>query len=174
MKHKLFITPEYTTAEEIKRVRHSVGLTQKEFAMLINSSKSTVERWEASSEPITGNIVLLLKLLERTPEYVEEIRIPDKVYPLRLWYMHEQTVCTLIDVDEIMCDAEDVLIDYLDENGVTLTESVLAKHFVEMYIDVVRDLICDDFGVARVERSLDEETLDCDGDCEHCYLNNVE
>ena len=101
MKHKLFITPEYTTAEEIKRVRHSVGLTQKEFAMLINSSKSTVERWEASSEPITGNIVLLLKLLERTPEYVEEIRIPDKVYPLRLWYMHEQTVCTLIDVDEI-------------------------------------------------------------------------
>ena len=81
---------------------------------------------------------------------------------------------TLIDVDEIMCDAEDVLIDYLDENGVTLTESVLAKHFVEMYIDVVRDLICDDFGVARVERNIDEETLDCDGDCEHCCLNNVE
>lgn len=84
------------------------------------------------------------------------------------------TIDTLIDVDEIMCDAEDVLIDYLDENGVTLTESVLAKHFVEMYIDVVRDLICDDFGVARVERSLDEETLECDGDCERCYLNNVE
>lgn len=84
------------------------------------------------------------------------------------------TIDTLIAVDEIMCDAEDVLVDYLDENGVTLTESVLAKHFVEMYIDVVRDLICDDFGVARVERSLDEETLDCDGDCEHCYLNNVE
>ena len=81
---------------------------------------------------------------------------------------------TLIDVDEIMCDAEDVLIDYLDENGVTLTESVLAKHFVEMYIDVVRDLICDDFGVARVERNIDEETLDCDGDCKHCCLNNVE
>ena len=84
------------------------------------------------------------------------------------------TIDTLIDVDEIMCDAEDVLIDYLDENGVTLTESVLAKHFVEMYIDIVRDLICDDFGVARVERSLDEETLECDGDCEQCYLNNVE
>ena len=84
------------------------------------------------------------------------------------------TIDTLIDVDEIMCDAEDVLIDYLDENGVTLTESVLAKHFVEMYIDVVRDLICDDFGVARVERNIDEENLDCDGDCEHCCLNNIE
>lgn len=84
------------------------------------------------------------------------------------------TIDTLIDVDEIMCDAEDVLIDYLDENGVTLTESVLAKHFIEMYIDVVRDLICDDFGVARVERNIDEETLDCDEDCEHCCLNNVE
>lgn len=77
----------------------------------------------------------------------------------------DSTLDTLIDVDEIMCDAEDVLIDYLDENGVTLTESVLAKHFVEMYIDVVRDLICDDFGVAIVERSLDEETLECDVDC---------
>lgn len=84
------------------------------------------------------------------------------------------TIDTLIDVDEIMCDAEDVLIDYLDENGVTLTESVLAKHFVEMYIDIVRDLICDNFGVARVERNIDEETLDCDGDCEHCCFNNVE
>ena len=85
----------------------------------------------------------------------------------------DATLDTLIDVDEIMCDAEDVLIDYLDENGVTLTESVLANHFVEMYIDIVRDLICDDFDIARVERSLDEETLECYGDCEHCYLNNV-
>lgn len=29
---KYFITPEYTTAEEIKRVRGLLGITQKEFA----------------------------------------------------------------------------------------------------------------------------------------------
>lgn len=86
----------------------------------------------------------------------------------------DNTLSTLIEIDEIMCDAEDVLIDYLDENGVTLTESVLAKHFVEMYIDVVRDLICDDFDIARVEKNVEKEIEECDGDCEHCELNNIE
>lgn len=86
----------------------------------------------------------------------------------------DTTLSTLIEIDEIMCDAEDVLIDYLNENGVTLTESVLANHFVEMYIDIVRDLICDDFDIARVEKNVEEEIEECDGDCEHCELNNIE
>ena len=29
------------------------------------------------------------------------MKVPPKVYPIRLWYMHKQTICTLIDVDEI-------------------------------------------------------------------------
>lgn len=101
MEEKLFITPDYTTAEEIKRVRKQLGLTQKELAMLVNTSKPTVERWETSKEPIRGPIVTLLKLLEKNPEYVEQVRIPNKIYPLRLEYMHENTVCTIIDVDEM-------------------------------------------------------------------------
>lgn len=101
MKNKIFVTPEFTTAQEIKRVRKLLGLTQKEFAMLVNCSKVTVERWERTEEPIQGNIVLLLNLLEKNPSYVEELRVPEKVYPLRLWYMHKQTVCTMIEVDEI-------------------------------------------------------------------------
>ena len=74
----------------------------------------------------------------------------------------DTTLSTLIEIDEIMCDAEDVFIDYLNENGVTLTESVLANHFVEMYIDIVRDLICDDFDIARVEKNVEEEIEECD------------
>lgn len=101
MKNKLFVTPEFATAQEIKRVRTRLGLTQKEFAQLINCSKATIERWETTEGPISGNIVLLLILLERNPEYVEDMKVPEKVYPLRLWYMHNQTVCTMIEVDEL-------------------------------------------------------------------------
>ena len=78
MLKKLFVTPEYITANEIKKIRKQLGLTQKEFALLINCSKSTVERWETSSEPIVGPIVLLLKLLEREPEFVNKLRVPEK------------------------------------------------------------------------------------------------
>lgn len=101
MEEKRFIVPEFTTAQEIKRVRKMLGLTQREFAPLIGCSKPTIERWETSEKKITGPIVLLLKMLEYQPEYLEEIRVPTKKLPLRLWYMHRQNLCTLIDVDEM-------------------------------------------------------------------------
>lgn len=101
MKERLFITPEYTSAQEIKEVRIKLGLTQKEFAILINCSKATVERWETSKSPITGPICLLLKMLERDPEYVVSIKVPKKSSPIRLWYMYKETVCTIIDVNEM-------------------------------------------------------------------------
>lgn len=101
MENKLFLTPEFTTAKEIKRIRKQLGLTQKEFAVLVGCSKSSIERWETSTSPIEGPIVLLLRMLERYPEYLGEISVPEKVYPLRLWYMHEQKVCSIIDVNEL-------------------------------------------------------------------------
>ena len=103
---KLFITPEYTTAKEIKRVRTKLGLTQKEFALLINASKPTVERWERSREPITGPIVVLLKMLEEQPSYLNELKVPEKKSPLRLWYMYDEKVCTIIDVNIIQRKVE--------------------------------------------------------------------
>ena len=100
MKKRLFITPDYTTAEEIKKVRKELHLTQKEFAEFINCSKPTVERWERSTGVICGPIVLLLKMLQKYPDYEQEVKIPEKEWPLRIWYMHGQDVCTLIDVNE--------------------------------------------------------------------------
>ena len=73
----------------------------KTFSMLINTSKSTVERWESGKEKISGPLVLLLQMLEKYPEYVESIRVMEKNTPLRLWYMYKDTVCTIIDVNEI-------------------------------------------------------------------------
>ena len=100
MRERLFITPEYTTAKEIKQIRKGLHLTQKGFAEFINCSKPTVERWERSEEVIRGPIVPLLKMLQKYPEYEQEVKVPEKVWPLRIWYMYEQNVCTLIDVNE--------------------------------------------------------------------------
>lgn len=100
MGEQAYITPEYTTAEEIKKVRKQLGLTQKEFALLINSSKATVERWERSDGEITGPLVLLLQMLDKYPQFIKELQVPEPIYSLRLWYMHRQRVCTIIDVDE--------------------------------------------------------------------------
>lgn len=100
MKKKLFVIPDYTTAEEIKKVRKELHLTQKEFAEFINCSKPTVERWERSTDVICGPIVLLLKMLQKYPDYEQEVKIPEKEWPLRIWYMHGQDICTLIDVNE--------------------------------------------------------------------------
>ncbi len=97
----MFITPRYTTGQEIKQIRMRLNLTQKEFAQLINSSKTTVERWETSKEPITGPICLLLQMLEDNPEYATELRVPKKTKPIRLWYMYGEKVCTIIDVNEV-------------------------------------------------------------------------
>ena len=101
MQEKMFVTPEYITAKEIKAVRGQLGLTQKEFAQLIVCSKPTVERWERSEDAITGPICLLIKMIEKYPDYVEKIKLPEKTFPIRLYYMHKQTVCTVIDVNEL-------------------------------------------------------------------------
>lgn len=41
-----FITPDCIYANDIKKIRKQLNLTQKDFALLVNSSKPTVERWE--------------------------------------------------------------------------------------------------------------------------------
>ena len=76
-------------------------MSQAEFATFINSSKPTVERWESGKKPITGPVTMLVDILTRHSGYPEALEVPEKKYPLRLWYMHDSFVCTLIDVDII-------------------------------------------------------------------------
>ena len=83
-KKRLFVTPEYTTAREIKQIRKELHLTQKEFAEFVNCSKPTIERWERSKEVIRGPIVPFLKMLQKYPEYEQEVKVPEKVWPLRI------------------------------------------------------------------------------------------
>ncbi len=95
-----FITAKSVTAEKIKDIRKKLGMTQKEFAEFIGSSKPTVERWESSEAKISGPITTLIEILEREPEWPEKLRIPEKQLKLRLFYMYKDKICTLIDVDE--------------------------------------------------------------------------
>ncbi|MBR1572568.1 MAG: helix-turn-helix domain-containing protein [Lachnospiraceae bacterium] len=92
--------PKYTTAQEIKHVRKMLGMTQKDFAVLTGYSKPSIERLETADKPVTGPIVLLVKMLMENPSYVESLTIPKQEYPKRMWYMYKDKICTLIDVDD--------------------------------------------------------------------------
>lgn len=86
------------TGQEIKRLRKSLGLTQKEFAQFVNVSVKTVERWEIQKQPIKGEIVTLCRLLREDCGCVVRYRVPEQKEPLRLWYGQGEDVYTIIDV----------------------------------------------------------------------------
>ena len=88
-------------SEDIKRLRKTLGLTQKEFASFAGVSHKTVERWESTQDPITGPITTLVRILWEQPGLSEYYSVPEKHFPMRLWYMHRNEICTLIDVDEV-------------------------------------------------------------------------
>ena len=99
--NKDYIIPKSITGDDVKKVRKSLNMTQREFAAFTASSVRTVENWEANPESIKGPIVTLTEILLRKPELAQKMEIPPRDYPLRLWYMFENTVCTIIDVDEL-------------------------------------------------------------------------
>ena len=97
---KLFAVGESLLGEEIRAIRKKLYLTQKEFAELVNVSVKTIERWESGDKPVIGPVVTLVKLLTEYPQLPQALRIPEKLYPMRLWYMCGNDICTIIDVDE--------------------------------------------------------------------------
>ncbi|KAF0224260.1 MAG: putative transcriptional [Erysipelotrichaceae bacterium] len=97
---KTFAIRNSIKSPDVKEIRRKLNVTQKEFANLINSSIKTVEKWEMSDMEIKGPIVTLIKMLNIYPEFIMNFRIHDNKYPLRLWYMFKDEICTIIDVDE--------------------------------------------------------------------------
>lgn len=89
------------TAADLKTIRSQLKMTQKEFAALVNVTNKTIERWESSDKEITGPIVPLVKILRENTDIPDMLRVPEKRYPIRLWYMYNREVCTIIDVNEL-------------------------------------------------------------------------
>ena len=98
---KEYVINKDITGKDIKRVRELLGMTQKEFAAFSRCSKRTIENWETKDEKIKGPIVTLVEILLRKPEIAERLTVKPNELKLRLWYMYENTVCTVIDVDEL-------------------------------------------------------------------------
>lgn len=88
------------TSADIKNIRNQLKMTQKEFAALVNVTHKTIERWESSEKEITGPIVPLVKILRENTTIPDMLKVPEKRYSIRLWYMYNREVCTIIDVNE--------------------------------------------------------------------------
>ena len=99
MQANKYVIPEYISGEEIKKIRKSLKMTQKAFSEFIGVSVPTVERWE-SQEQVTGPVVPLVEILKRNKNIPEKLAVPTERLKLRLYYMFENMVCTIIDVDE--------------------------------------------------------------------------
>lgn len=100
MTPRMYALPEELNGNDIKEIRKTLNLTQAEFSHLVHVSKKTVERWETGEKAITGPIVTLVHIFKEQPQWPKHLRIPDKTAPMRLWYMHKEDICTIIDVDE--------------------------------------------------------------------------
>ena len=98
---KHYVTPNSITPQTIKDIRNRLGMTQKEFAEFAGVSKPTVERWEMGPKDITGPIVLLQQIIMLHPELADELALPEKKLPLRMYYYYRDTLCTVIDFDEV-------------------------------------------------------------------------
>ena len=96
-----YIISRKISGQSVRTLREKLKMTQKEFADLTCSSKRTVENWESKKEPLSGPIVTLIELFMRKPELVNYMRIPPRTTTMRLYYMYNEMVCTVIDVNEI-------------------------------------------------------------------------
>lgn len=100
MKSKNYALAKELQSADIKAIRKKLKLTQREFADFVNISVKTVEYWESGKGNISGPIITLVKILNDHPELVQNLEIPEKELPMRLWYYYKNEVCTIIDVDE--------------------------------------------------------------------------
>ena len=57
------------TAEDIKRIRKSTGLTQQMFAGFMGVSIKTVEAWESGRNKPEGPACRILSLIKRDPQF---------------------------------------------------------------------------------------------------------
>lgn len=99
---KEYVIPQAITGDDIRQIRRSLNMTQRELAVFLRVSVPTVERWESGHAEITGPVVALTDILKRDNRYVEYLELPPRTSPLRLVYYYKNMVCTVIDVNEVM------------------------------------------------------------------------
>ncbi|MCC3735982.1 type II toxin-antitoxin system MqsA family antitoxin [Rouxiella badensis] len=59
---------------DVKAIRAKVEMKQDDFAALIGVSSSLVQSWEQGVRTPAGSALKLLRVIERKPEFVQELR----------------------------------------------------------------------------------------------------
>ena len=127
---KEYVINQTITAEDIRRTRNLLGMSQKEFASFVRASRRTVENWESRDGAISGPIVTLVEILLRHPKLESSLSVSPKGRGLRIWYMYESTVCSVIDVDEL---SRDVTVHNYIDNPIYRAFGVNAEPSYEDY-----------------------------------------
>lgn len=100
MKKSMYATPDHLDGDDIRYLRQRLQLTQGQLADFLQVSKATVVHWENSGKPITGPVILAVKMLREHPEMVRRLTIPEQEMPIRLYYYYRNELCTIIDVSD--------------------------------------------------------------------------
>ena len=79
----------------------------------------------------------------------------------------EGLIDALDTIADLYLDSCDVVIDMLEENGLTLSEKLLVVHALELQSKILNTLIKDEFDI-------EEDEVDCDGNCAECELSTEE
>lgn len=66
------------TAEDVKRIRARVGISQNAFAKVLNISVRTVQDWEQGRREPTGASRSLLMIADKRPDVLREVFLGDK------------------------------------------------------------------------------------------------
>lgn len=62
------------TPEEVKRIRLKMGLTQRQAGTLIGGGPNAFQKYEAGDVTVSKGISNFLRVLERHPEEIEELK----------------------------------------------------------------------------------------------------
>ena len=65
--------PKPVNAEEVKKVRKSLGLTQDRFAVIVGEGLAAVQSWEQGVRRPNGSASKLIRMLESHPELAPEL-----------------------------------------------------------------------------------------------------
>ena len=66
----------------------------------------------------------------------------------------EGTVDALNTVSDLYSEASDIVMDVLEDAGLTMSEKLFATHILELHSEIINDMVTEEF-----------EIEECDGDC---------
>jgi putative transcriptional regulator len=74
------ISPKKYTAEEVRKIRDALNMSQRIFASVIGVSKKTVESWEYGHARPSGAAARVLTIAELDPEALIRYGFADRLY----------------------------------------------------------------------------------------------